>query len=292
MATQSLCCDDSLQMGEYMPGTAPRSDVWLLLEHPAPWGAKAFEDSDLPEAVKTGLSGWLNAIPNARLQFIRQENAGERRLFYVALARTGRLYRFELAAYESLLALDIPALAGGAADYENHRSGERLFLACTNSKRDACCALYGLPLYRKLRQAAGESAWQVSHIGGHRFAGTLVCLPHGLYYGRVDDPAPIVTAYRKNEFYTAGCRGRCTIEPAAQSAEIYLRQQTGLTALDGLRLADVQQNGQEWTARFEADGATYTVRVCAEPASVLENSTDAERKQVMKFHPEAYQTAG
>ncbi|NWG17169.1 MAG: sucrase ferredoxin [Chloroflexi bacterium] len=286
---RSLCCNDSLQLGEYLPGTAPRSDVWLLLENPAPWGAEALQESRLPEAVKAGLSGWLKAIPNARLQFIKQDGSGERRLFYVALARTGRLYRFELDAYENLLALDIPALVGGAADYESHRSDERLFLACTNGKRDACCAVNGLPLYHKLRDAAGDAAWQSSHIGGHRFAGTFVCLPHGLYYGRVDDPAPIVAAYRKDEFYTVDCRGRCTIELAAQSAEIYLREQTGLTALDALRLAGVQQNGQQWTARFEAEGAAYVVQVCAEPALVLENCADTERKQVMKFHPAAYE---
>lgn len=287
--TRLFCCDDSIQVGEALPGTAPRSEVWLLLEYAGLWGAKAFDESALPDAVKDRLNGWLKAIPNSRLQMVKQDKTGDTRAFYVALASEGRLYRFELAAYDSLLALDIPALVGGAADYEAYRSLEKLFLACTNAKRDACCARHGLPLYQKLRDSAGDSAWQSSHIGGHRFAGTMVCLPHGLYYGRVDEAAPIVDAYRRGEFYTGNCRGRCIYPPAVQLAEIYLREQLGLRALDALRLLDVEQHGERWTARFAAGDLIYAVEVRGAPLLVLESTGDAERGRVMQHVAERYE---
>lgn len=286
--TATLCCDDSLEAGEQLAGTTPRADVWLLLENPAPWGAKAFEESALPDAIKEQLSAWLKAIPRSRLQFIRRARSDSRRAFYVVLARQARLYRFELAAYDSLLTLDIPALVGDAAGYEDYRSDEKLFLVCVNARRDACCALRGVPLYQRMRAVGGEAVWQTNHLGGHRFAGTCVCLPHGLYYGRVDDPAPIIQAYRRDELYSAKCRGRSTYEPAAQAAEIYLCEQLGRYGLDTLRLLDVEQHENRWTARFAADEGVYTVEVREEPIMVLENSGAPERKPVMQHRAVAY----
>lgn len=282
MSETAFCCDDSTRAGEALPGTAPRSDVWLLLEYPAPWGAKAFEDSALPDTVKTRLSGWLTAIPNARLQLMKRDQTGDRRAFYVALARQGALYRFELAAYDSLLTLDIPALVGGAADFAAHRTDEKLYLVCTNAKRDACCAVHGLPLYQQMRAVGGDAVWQSNHIGGHRFAGTLVCLPHGLYYGRVTDGAAVINAYNRDEFEPANCRGRCTETPAAQSAEIYLRQQLGRRGLAALRVLDVTQAGDQWTVRLAADAVEYAVTIQSEPVTVLESTGDAERKRIMQ----------
>ncbi|MBI5671546.1 MAG: hypothetical protein HZC41_26440 [Chloroflexi bacterium] len=284
-----LCCEDSIQVGEALAGTAPRSEVWLLLEYAAPWGAKALDESALPDAVKDRLNGWLKAIPSSRLQLVKQDKAGDTRAFYIALARQGRLYRFDLAGYETLLVLDIPALVGGTADYEAHRSGEKLFLACTNGKRDVCCARYGLPLYQQLRAAARDSTWQSSHIGGHRFAPTMVCLPHGLYYGRVDDPAPVVDAYRRGEFYTTNCRGRCVLPPAAQAAEIYLRDQLGLRALDALQLLEVEQHDDRWTARLAAGDVVYAVMGRALPLLVLESTGEAERGRVTQHVAERYE---
>mgnify|MGYP001241912675 CR=1 FL=1 len=282
MPETNYCCDESLSMGEAQTGTAPRSDVWLLLEYPAPWGAKAFDDSTLPAEVKDRLAGWLAGIPNSRLQFIKREQTGDRRAFYVVLAQQGALYRFELADYDSLLTLDIPALAGGAANFEADRSDEKLFLVCTNAKRDVCCALHGLPLYQQMRATGGAAVWQSSHIGGHRFAGTLVCLPHGLYYGRVTDGAAIIRAYQAGEFETTNCRGRCTLAPAAQSAEIYLRQELGVQGLDAVRVLDVEQADDRWTVRLAVDTAEYLVQVQAEAVMVRESTGDAERKRVLQ----------
>lgn len=289
---QRLCCDDSIQVGEQLAGTAPRSDVWLLLEYAAPWGAKAFEESALSADVKDRLNGWLKAIPNSRLQLIRQDKVRDTRTFYVALAQRGALYRFDLAAYDSLLALDIPALVGGAPEFEAYRSRETLFLVCTNARRDVCCGRHGPLLYRKTRDHAGDSAWQSNHIGGHRFAGTMVCLPHGLYYGRVDEAASIVEAYRQGEFHTGNCRGRCAYPPPAQSAELYLREQLGLRALDALRLLDVEQAGDQWTVRFAAGERVYAVEVRGEPLLVLESTGSAERGRVLQHVAERHQSIG
>ena len=47
-----------------------------------------------------------------------------------------------------------------------------------------------------LAAAHPEETWEVSHIGGDRFAGNLLVLPHGLYYGRLD-PATALARRRR-----------------------------------------------------------------------------------------------
>lgn len=64
---------------------------------------------------------------------------------------------------------------------------------CTHGQRDRCCGCYGYPFYRSAAQFLNQTQpsdavhlWQISHIGGHRFAPTLIDLPQGRYYGRLD----------------------------------------------------------------------------------------------------------
>jgi len=58
-----------------------------------------------------------------------------------------------------------------------------LFL-CTNGRRDACCAEFGRALLGELGR--DERVWEISHLGGHRFAPTGLTLPDGVMPGRLD----------------------------------------------------------------------------------------------------------
>ena len=79
---------------------------------------------------------------------------------------------------EELSGLD-PLAPGGAP------TTRPTFLVCTHGRRDACCAGRGWPVAVSLTERFPEQTWQCSHVGGDRFAGNVVILPHGLYYGRV-----------------------------------------------------------------------------------------------------------
>jgi hypothetical protein len=55
-----------------------------------------------------------------------------------------------------------------------------------------------------------EETWETTHVGGHRFAGNLVILPPGLYYGPVDSAGALdaVGAHARGEISGRGYRGR------------------------------------------------------------------------------------
>lgn len=269
MSNDFYCSMLSRAAGEPQFATAPRVDVWILLEHQGPWGAQAFAESRVPEPVKAHVDGWLRAIPRARLQLIRRlprPPDGEKALF-VALARETDpvLYRVPFAEYADLLALDVPALLAGTQGATALEPARELFLVCGNARRDQCCGKFGLPAYERFAQEAGSAVWQTTHLGGHRFAPTGIWLPHGLCFGRLapDDVPGWLDACRAGRIDLAHARGRSCYTPAEQAAEHLLRTQTGETLLGAYRRVDTREVApDEWEVTFAAaDGTRHAVHV-------------------------------
>lgn len=243
--------------------------VWLALEVPDNWGNRALAESALPASIKDRLSTWEKTIPGTRVQLIKQSShfAADGIHFFVALAADDdpRLYRLLLQDYADLLSLDLAALVARDPFFDTLRSAEPLFLVCTNGKRDLCCAKWGLPLYRAMAASAPAQVWQTTHIGGHRFAPTLVCLPESVTYGWLDleDAAPLIAAHRAGNLYRLDrFRGRSTYDAPVQAAEAFLRAETGVLTLGAYRL--VAQNGSGPLQTVEFVSVDDMVRHCVD----------------------------
>ena len=109
-----------------------------------------------------------------------------------------------------------------------------LVLVCTNGRHDACCATFGRPLARDLRQhPRRDDVWECSHIGGDRFAANLVILPDGLYFGRCDTAAAerVIDHYQHGAIHLDNYRGRSVLGFYEQAAEYFVRRALGLTSI-------------------------------------------------------------
>jgi hypothetical protein len=283
----------SREVGEPLWATAPRADTWLLLEYNGVWGSKALDESDLNPVVKQHLLHQSQSLSNARIQFIKQNRGANRITFFVVRTHpiTPLLYRFHLSSYDDLLDLDLAALLSDHSD--RTLSEERVLLVCTNGKRDACCAQHGVPLYGALSQALGESVWQTTHIAGHRFAGTLVSLPHGLYYGRLGrETVPhLVEAHHHNRILLDHYRGCAAYDAPVQAAEYYLRRELQLLEVPALQLREVTPAGeQRWQVRFRnlRSGETHMLQVQAgtAPYGIYQNSTDTQPSPLTVYQVE------
>lgn len=295
------CSECSREVGERLFASAPRGDVWLLLEYGGPWNAKALPQSDLAPAVKDRLQTWLDATPNSKFLFIKQRDGlvnGPR--LFVALTREvePRLYRFDLTGYDDLLTLDLEALAQGDAAFDAALTHEPMLAVCTNGRRDIACAKYGAPVYNALVEQGGLDVWQSTHMGGHRFAGVVAALPSGVCYGYLDaDDAPdLIRAIQQGEVLVDNVRGRSYYEPPAQAADYFLRGITGVLDVDGFRLRSLTPTADtQWTVRFdvlpEARAYDVTVRREMSAFTTYESSGDAERKHVPQFHLVTYAAA-
>ncbi|MGI5340484.1 sucrase ferredoxin [Streptomyces sp. CA-181903] len=243
----STCATASRLLTEPLAGTAVTAPTWLLIEQPGPWGAKALTGSRLDPAVGRALER-ATAGTGVRAALIRRPGrhadcrppAGRR--IFVAHTAPGRSWirTTELDDPALLLDLDLPALGAGRHDglWEPY-TGDPLALVCTNGKRDRCCALLGRPLAAELTTAGGTGVWEVTHIGGHRFAPTLFVLPFGYAYGRATAHGvkEVLEAAREGRMVTANCRGRSAWDRPAQAAELAVRALTGETDANALDVA-------------------------------------------------------
>jgi hypothetical protein len=299
---ETFCSTLSRASGEPLFGTATQAEVWFLLEYDAVWERKAFESSTLPPAIKERLAAQVSAIPQARVQVIRQSprRAPEGIAFFVALTseRDPALYEFRLAAYADLLVLDLPAIVRRDPAYTAHRRGDPLWLVCTHGKRDRCCALYGLPVYRTLAAQVGAAVWQTSHVGGHRFAANLISFPYGIGYGRgaPDDVPGLVAAGQQGRLVIEQYRGRACYNKPAQAAEYYLRRATGQAALEAFRLIETSRPAPDaWAIRFEemATGAVHDLALVEEPLPSQRVSCDADEPEALtQFRLIRHSTSG
>lgn len=265
----SFCSRFSAEEAEEpLYATATRADIWLALEYTGRWGARAVPGSALSESVKAHLEGFQESTANVRLQFIRRPGNYEPEPIhcYIALAHETApcLYAFALNAYEELLDLNLRAVADQDDAYDRYRSDEKLFFVCSNGLRDACCAKFGIPVYQAVAATAGEQAWQCTHIGGHRLAPNLLFLPHAVSYGRCtpEVAATLVESYRQGEVYLPHLRGRSIYDRPVQAALYFLREETGVMAVDAFRLLAAEQvEGGRWQVTVIVDGEEASVLV-------------------------------
>jgi hypothetical protein len=272
-----FCSDISRENDEPLGATASRIDHWLLVEYRGLWSSDALAGSGLSDQVKARLRELRSARPHTRLLFIRRPDRRHhpKLAVYVATSREGeeRLGRLELDEHEQLRQLD-PWAAAEATD-------ETLFLACTHGKHDPCCAMYGRPLFEALSEQLGaESAWQCTHIGGDRFAGNALCLPHGVYYGRVErsDVPALVDEYLGGRISLEHYRGRSCWPFAVQAAERRIRAEEGLLSLDDLRLAAVESIAdRRWVVAFDTPVGRREVEVATEVGELMTLTCKADR---------------
>jgi hypothetical protein len=298
--SRTFCSELSSANGEPLGATASRLDHWLLVEYRGLWARDELRESLLPGPVKAHLRAQLAALPRSRLLFVRRaERRREVRhaVFYGRTDETApRFHRLEVAGYEELLELDFAAaLTDPAATPPGEPLEDPLLVVCTHGKRDPCCAKYGRPLYEALREHADEGwVWQSTHVGGDRFAGNLLCLPEGLYYGRVGrlDALPVLVEHLAGRVDLRRYRGRCCYSFAAQAAELEVRVRTGATGIHDVRL-DAEQRLPDggYRIRVRTPEGAYEVEVVRELGKLTQlTCSAASPKRPRRFAPRSVRT--
>ena len=230
-----LCSAGSRAGQEPLAGSAPAARLWVLLEQPGPWGPDAVVDSHLDPHVGRELKRWCLDRP-VRLGLIRRVGRHAdalplpaRRTLLIARSdpHQSTLRLESISDPRSVLDLDLSRLLDDSDSLSSNAS--RTLLVCTNAKRDRCCALLGRPLAVELEETFDGDVWETSHLGGHRFAPTVVSLPDGYLFG-----GPTAATLG-----TAACRGRSTLTPPEQVAEITALRHLGSQTPQAARLTPV-----------------------------------------------------
>jgi len=242
VTTRFSCAAAASARGEPCYATASTVRRWLLIEQPGPWGADAIRESRLPSVAAEALID-LGKRLSARVLLIRRPAGRTSDGTHVYAAHTGVrsrwLQSFVVDAPQAVLDLDLEPLRRGQG-VGGRPEDDALLLVCTNGRHDPCCAEFGRPVARALASAWGDLVWEVSHIGGDRFAGNVVTLPDGIYYGGLDADRAVhvAQAHLAGHLELDAYRGRSAHPFVVQAAEHFLRRDHGLTGLDAVRWTD------------------------------------------------------
>jgi hypothetical protein len=301
MVQQDFYCSQlSRGVEENTFGTASVGEVWLLIEYTEPWGPHALNDSRFSLEVKNYLNQLIRRIPRSRLLFIKQERRHQSRFnFFIIRARERNpfIVRFELDDYEKLREryLDVASVAAGEKTAHGEIVTDPLYLVCTHGKRDKCCAKFGFPIYKSVREARDGQVWQSSHVGGDRFAANLLCFPHGLFYAHVTEESAheVLSRYERQQIVLEKFRGRACYPYPVQSADYFIRRESGVSGINDLRaLSSERLDDNCWRVRFgTSDAREIHEAVIRRRHSEFHNfitCSDVERKQVVQFYLDDY----
>jgi hypothetical protein len=242
------CSDLARALGEPLAGTASYAKAYVALEQPGPWGPKALLASHLDPAVGVALNDATADLPVTAV-LVRQVGhhadhhvADRPRHAWVAWTGTEPWLRHAvLDDPAEVLDLDLAALADGHQPVGfGAPDPERLLLVCTNARRDQCCALRGRPVATELAGRVPGRVWESSHLGGHRFAPSILSLPDGFVYAG-DDGATLTVA---------ASRGRTHLARPEQAAELAALTAWGEPAA---RALDVHVADGRWVVSDPAD---------------------------------------
>lgn len=217
------CSVISAEDDEPLAATAPTDSRWLFVEQAGDWKPKVELTRD-----------------DARVQLIRRPGGGSGRPGPIGTSGRGmQVFWADVATGEvrSGFVDDVArAVDLDPADLTSY--DDPLWMVCTHGRRDVCCAERGRPVAAALTDRWPEETWETTHLGGHRFAATLLALPSGIALGRLT-PDTVVGACEdllEGRLPLEVVRGRAGTSAIAQAAEHHVRRRDALVGLGDVRI--------------------------------------------------------
>jgi hypothetical protein len=284
-----FCAMMSRQLGEDLIGTAPTFPTYVLIECPYPWAAREFDSKAVPAALKTLIEQIKQPI---RFLLFKGESSEQTRV--MIFRRSQGRYRkrqFQLDSIEQVAPLIQFYLSETDLEIDCEDSTEQDIFICTHGSHDKCCAKFGYPFYRQASSLA-SNVWQVSHIGGHRFAPTIVTFPDGRYYGQLDVESFSAIVHR--------CGSICHLEQVYRGSGLLPKQvqvmERAIALEQGWKWFDYQIDYQIlrtdaestqvelWGEKLGERSLSYIATIVAgEPKTVISSCGSHQPMQVTKF---------
>lgn len=241
---------------EPLPGSAKQASVYVILEHPYGWSRDVLDGGtfgpDLTARLKQKLKG------AAGLQLVRRPGRAGRDIdrphLFVVHAEQATTEQLRVSGPEDILDLDLSTPGANGGEMITHP----LILICTHGKRDVCCAVKGRPLAQALAESH-PGVWETSHTKGHRFAPSLMLMPWGYSYGRLNEEAAtaLIEHADAGAYFLPGNRGRGLYGSAGQVAELAVAEKL-IDAGERLSFGQLSAEGERVS---HSDGRTWTVEL-------------------------------
>ncbi len=246
------CSDGARARGDALAGTGSPGNRWFLLEIDGAWGHSAFLNSDKVLDPALGLR-IVRRIEAAKMRTLAIRRPGRRRgegrwrwAIVDARAESESIHWGEVERPEDVLTLELDGSSGTP-------STRPIVALCTHGRHDRCCAVRGRKAIPSLVEQNEDITWECSHLGGDRFAGTMIVFPEGLYYGNVDDAnvAEIVERHKAGLVEPRFLRGRSSLQPSVQVAQHHARELFDDNRIHTFEPLTTDREDALWTVRLD-----------------------------------------
>lgn len=276
MAGHVFCRDLCLERGEPHQGTGDAPQRVLMLAWPrGKWRTPRWESADMSPALAASI-----------------HEAAKSGLHVALVDRVGESESLpQLTALPESVSADFSSEADLIAAIDAYVAGEvfagtfdprTTIIVCTDSRRDACCARYGFSTYKALAATADREKFnivQATHIGGCRFAASLVVMPQRQRYGRMTaGQAPaFLEALSRGQIFLPAYKGRTDEPEPLQVAELAaLQWAADNDAPASVRLShgglpDTPRDGDELVLSAELGANRLSIRLRAKSFHVQGN---------------------
>ncbi|GLQ10490.1 hypothetical protein GCM10007913_24220 [Devosia yakushimensis] len=216
MSKHLFCRDVCLERGEPLAGTGNMAERFIFVRWPrGKWRVPRFESADMGPALSRAIQGAMKQGIHVALV----DRVGETDTLPM-LQANGMVADFD---GEDELAAAIERVTAGEP-LAGRPDPRPILLCCTDSRRDACCARFGFATYKALVAAADPAEIQIlqaTHVGGCRFAASLVLLPVQRRYARLtpEQVPEFLATIRRGDIYLPAYRGQAGLPEAAQVAQ-------------------------------------------------------------------------
>jgi hypothetical protein len=219
MNAHQFCRDICLERGEPHEGTGDAPERMLLLPWPrGKWRIPRWESVGMGAKLSAAIRHALNNDVHLALV----DRVGETDSLPGLMAQPESV--FADFGSEAELVAAVRNYTDGIM-FEGEVDPRVTILVCTDSRRDACCARYGFSTYKALTADADPMRFnivQATHVGGCRFAASLIVMPQRQRYGRMTaGQAPaFLESILRNEVFLPAYKGRADQREPMQVAEI------------------------------------------------------------------------
>lgn len=230
-----LCSVVSKDSGDDPAGSAGSFRTALLIEVPPPWNRDVSSSKRFPEGLREALAPHDRAGNFQKLTaFLPEANRavpGHTRMFLYSKPLQDELFAlYEKTEYlipnEGLTASVDGIFSGSDEFVVGENRGVREIFVCVHNNRDVCCGRFGTELHDALKGIESEElrVWRCSHLGGHRFAPTMLDFPTGVIWGHVEPESAAALVRRELPSEEAGRFFRGWAGMKGQAAQILDRE--------------------------------------------------------------------
>lgn len=257
-----LCAVISRESGDDPIGSATPFEKCLMVEVRPPYRRNALDSrrfpDGLPEIVDDAMDGGAIQKFGAFMPDREYSMKGYSRVLFFRRPDGDSFSSFEkddlLVPIGELAPVVEALLSGGGVpeEFREDSSGVREIFVCTHNNRDVCCGVFGDPVYKELRRTVADEGlrvWRASHLGGHRFAPTMIDFPSGMWWGHLDhDDAPsLVRRDAPFSDFRGKYRGWSGLGKFGQIAEREILAEFGWKWMDFRRRGDVLSVNEDET---------------------------------------------